>query len=183
MTFSSTVLILPGLGNSGEQHWQTRWEKRYPDFIRVQQRDWDTPHCQDWIETLERKVMEYQPERVMLVAHSLACATVGYWAQRFQRVIRGALLVAPSDTEAETYPPGTSGFAPMPIQKLPFPSIVVASSNDFYVSPERARYFAQRWGSERVDIGEAGHINAASGLGDWSFGLELLQKLEQRNSL
>jgi len=87
------------------------------------------------------------------------------------------LLVAPSDVDAPSYPPGTSGFDPMPLFRLPFPSVTVASSDDFYVSLPRAIYFAGQWGSRLVNMGALGHINSASNLGDWPEGYELLRSL------
>ncbi len=177
MTFNSTILTLPGLGNSGPQHWQSVWEREH-NFLRVEQKDWETPVCADWIETLDQTIKQFDPGKVILVAHSLACTTVAYWAQKYNTLIKGALLVAPSDTEADTYPPGTTGFMPVPLIKLPFPSIVVASSNDYYVTTNRAKLFADSWGSEFVNIGDAGHINVASGFGDWDAGLELLKRLD-----
>jgi uncharacterized protein len=177
-TFKSTVLILPGLGNSGEGHWQTLWEREY-NFIRVKQRDWETPVQREWIETLDRKVSEFNTTEVLLVGHSLACCTVAFWAARFNRKIKGALLVAPSDTDADTYPPGTTGFTPMPLNKLPFPSIAVASTDDYYVTLDRAKHFAKAWGSELVSIGPAGHINVAAGFGNFHQGIELLKRLDE----
>lgn len=178
MNFNSRVLIIPGLGNSGEQHWQSSWERQFPDFERVNQKEWDTPICEDWINQLDRAVMAGDAANVLLVGHSLACTTIAYWAKTFQRTIKGALLVGPSDTEAESYPPGTTGFAPVPLQQLPFPSIVVASTNDFYVTLERATFFAQSWGSKLVNIGAAGHINVNSGYTDWPEGFRLLKELD-----
>jgi predicted alpha/beta hydrolase family esterase len=122
--------------------------------------------------------MEKDPENVILVGHSLACSAIGYWAKQYQRKIKGALLVAPSDTESEAYPTGTSGFSPMPLNKLPFPSITVMSTNDAYVEIDRAKIFANAWGSELINIGNAGHINSESNLGFWEFGLELLTRLD-----
>jgi predicted alpha/beta hydrolase family esterase len=179
MFFQSRIFILPGLGNSGEQHWQTLWEKRFPSFTRINQRNWDTPVCNDWIDQIQKTIAPFKSEEVILVAHSLACCTVAFWSLKFKQKIKGALLVAPSDTEADTYPPGTTGFKPMPLHKLTFKSIVVASSDDYYVRLEKARTLAKGWGSEFVDVGDAGHINASSSLGEWTYGLELLQKLDQ----
>jgi predicted alpha/beta hydrolase family esterase len=88
------------------------------------------------------------------------------------------LLVGPSDTEADSYPPGTSGFKPVPLFKLPFPSIAIMSTNDPYVSNVRATLFAEKWGSELVNIGNAGHINTAAGYGDWEEGLKYLKQLD-----
>lgn len=170
------VLIHPGLNNSGPQHWQTRWEQEY-DFTRILQQDWDTPVCEDWITALDNTVTRYPLEQVIIVAHSLACATVAHWANRFNRVIKGALLVGPSDVEAPSYPPGTTGFTPMPLNKLPFPSVVVASTNDEYVTIERAKQFADAWGSKLVSVGDKGHINSLSNLGNWPEGFALLQQL------
>lgn len=170
------VFILPGLNNSGPQHWQTHWEQQY-GFIRIHQQDWDTPYAEDWINTIDAAVKQYPPERVILVGHSLACCTIVHWARKYNRTIKGALLVGPSDVDAPSYPPGTSGFMPMPLYKLPFPSITVASSDDEYVTLERAQLFAEAWGSRLVNIGNYGHINSASNLGLWPAGRTLLQQL------
>jgi len=177
MTFQSSILIHPGLGSSGPQHWQSVWEREY-GFERVNQNNWDTPKCADWIDTLNDAVHQFDPSDVILVAHSLACTTVAYWTQKYDVNIKGALLVGPSDTEADTYPPGTTGFKPVPLIKLPFKSIVVASANDYYVTIDRAKLFADSWGSEFVNIGDAGHINVASGFGEWDEGLKLLKQLD-----
>jgi uncharacterized protein len=178
MIFKSQILIHPGLNNSGEKHWQTLWEKRYPQFIRVDQKEWDKPVCSEWISHLDNVVQSKEVDNVIIVGHSLACATIAFWSREFKRKIKGALLVAPSDTEADSYPEGTTGFKPMPLVKLPFRTITVMSSNDKYVSIERAKVFANAWGSDLVNIGDAGHINAESDLGFWEFGLELLDRLD-----
>ncbi|WPU95090.1 alpha/beta fold hydrolase [Mucilaginibacter sabulilitoris] len=177
MTFQSTILTHPGLGNSGPEHWQSLWEKQF-NFTRVEQQDWETPVCADWITTMNDYVQQRGPENVILVGHSLACTAIAYWAQKYNVHIKGALLVAPSDTEADTYPPGTTGFKPVPLIKLPFKSIVVVSSNDYYVTAERAALFAKSWGSQLINIGDAGHINVTSGFGDWPQGLDLLKQLD-----
>ena len=176
--FKSKIFILPGLGNSEDTHWQSLWENRF-NFERIQQRDWETPICSEWIETIDKKIREHRAEDVILVGHSLACCTISFWASQYKRKIKGALLVAPSDTEADTYPPGTSGFTPMPINPLPFPSITVVSTDDFYVSIERANHFAKAWKSELINIGHAGHINVEAGFGAWNDGLEILLKLDK----
>jgi uncharacterized protein len=170
------VLLLPGLYDSGPDHWQSHWERTIPNAVRIVQHDWETPVREDWVATLDRAVTEYGPDTV-LVGHSTACALISFWAEETTRTVRGALIVAPSDTEAASYPKGPRGWCPMPASRLPFPSIVVASTNDEYVSLARAREFAESWGSIFVSIGEAGHINSASGLGDWPRGRELLAEL------
>ena len=175
--FKSTIILVPGLGNSGEQHWQTYWEKTY-HLPRVNQQDWKNPHLPDWLEILDQTVTEYNPADVILVGHSLACATIGHWAEKYNRNIKAALLVAPADTEAPDFPPEATNFAPMPLQRLSFPSVIVASTNDEYVTLARAQYFAECWGSRFINIGHEGHINASSDLKDWPDGLQLLQQLD-----
>lgn len=177
MNFQSTILILPGLGNSGPQHWQSIWETKF-NFIRIEQQDWETPFCSDWIETINNEIKKHDAANVILVGHSLACTAIAYWAYKFDIKIKGALLVGPSDTEADTYPSGTTGFKPVPLFNLPFKSIAVASTNDYYVRYERAKLFADSWGSDLVNIGDAGHINVSSGFGEWDEGLELLKRLD-----
>ncbi|MCR8559363.1 alpha/beta hydrolase [Mucilaginibacter sp. BJC16-A38] len=178
MKFQSTILIIPGLGNSGPQHWQSIWQNKF-DFTRVEQEEWDTPICSDWIENINKEVSRHDPANVILVGHSLACTTIAYWALKYNVNIKGALLVGPSDTEADTYPPGTTGFKPVPLFNLPFKTIVVASTNDFYVAFDRAKQFADGWGSELINIGDAGHINVSSGFGEWDEGLEILNRLDK----
>jgi uncharacterized protein len=175
-----TTLVLPGLSSSGPHHWQTLWEQQDPTCRRVHQAEWETPRCADWVATLDDAVA-HSADPVVLVAHSSSCALVAHWARDASADtlarVRGALLVAPSDPEGPNYPAGPTGFAPMPLQRLPFTSIVVASRDDKYVTMDRAREYASAWGSELVDLGDAGHINAASGLGSWAAGYGLLQRL------
>jgi predicted alpha/beta hydrolase family esterase len=111
----------------------------------------------------------------VLAAHSLGCALVAQWVEDCGgQGVLGAFLVAPSDVEAPDYPIEGRSFSYMPLSTLPFPSIVVASTNDEYISIERARRFADAWGSRLVIIGDAGHINGASGYGAWPEGEEML---------
>lgn len=177
---TTRVLILPGLFNSGETHWQSHWEQQFPDMRRVEQQDWETPFAADWVARLNQDI-EAADGEVVLVGHSLAVTLITRWAQQYPESgkVRGALLVAPSDTEASSYPSGTSGFTPMSIERLPFPSIVVASTDDPYVTPERAEFFSQAWGSELFWLENAGHINGQTGYGPWPEGLQLLHKLTE----
>lgn len=174
------TLILPGLGDSGPEHWQTRWERMDPSCRRVRQAEWNAPRCADWAAVLDATVASLGGEAV-LVTHSSSCALVAHWARTAPAEhlarIRGALLVAPSDPASPVYPPEPTGFAPVPMERLPFPSIVVASTDDEYVTVDQARAYAGAWGSEFVNAGALGHINSASGLGEWPFGYALLQRL------
>ena len=173
---SNICFILPGLNNSGPEHWQTHWENDH-GFTRIQQQDWDNPVAETWLQTIESTLSAYPAHNIVLIGHSLACCTIVKWAQQYGHTIKAAFLVGPSDTEAPSYPPGTTGFTPMPLFRLPFPCTVVASSNDDFVSMDRATYFATAWGARLVNAGPLGHINSLSGIGNWSQGYTLLQQL------
>lgn len=166
-----SVLILPGLGNSGPEHWQTLWQAAY-GYQRVEQAEWDKPKLPDWLAQLEQAVARADA-KVVLVAHSLACSLVAHFAQlpSADAKVLGAFLVSPADVETPRCTPSeTRCFSPIPLGRLPFPAHVVTSSNDPYVDRERAEFFAQSWGAGFTDIGPAGHINASSGLGAWPEG-------------
>ena len=96
--------IIPGLGNSGPEHWQTYFEKSGPHFFRIEQQEWESPVCDDWIETIDKHLTDFDCSKAVLIGHSLGCAAiVGHWAAKFKKTIKGALLVAPSDPESALY--------------------------------------------------------------------------------
>ncbi len=171
------VLIVPGLGNSGPDHWQSHWQRQHPEFKRVEQADWDAPVFADWLARLDAAINACAAPP-LLVAHSLSCSLVGHWVTRHERQLHGALLVAPADVDSDSHtPPETHGFRPMPLARFACPTIVVASRNDPFVDFARAQVFAARWHARFVDAGALGHINSASNLGDWPFGHALLEEL------
>ena len=172
------ILIIPGFGNSGPGHWQSLWEGSVRNAKRVRMPNWDFPHLADWVEALDaaiREAGEIAPP--VLVAHALGCITIAHWADRYQRPVHGALLVAPMDVERPDTLETVKDFAPIPMFGLPFHSHVVASNNDPYTSLERAREFADAWDSLFTDLGPRGHINTASGFGEWPRGEAFLQDL------
>lgn len=169
------VLVLPGWRDSGAGHWQTQWEDLFPSFRRVEQQDWEQPVPADWIHTLEAAVARCK-KPVLLLAHSLGCITVAHWAAQHQGRIAGALLVAPADVERATAATVLRRFAPIPLAPLPFPALVIASDDDPCCQAARAAALAQHWQAELHLVYGAGHINAASGLGDWPEGLLLLEE-------
>lgn len=175
---SSLVLTFPGIGNSGPDHWQSLWEQTNPHFVRISQRDWDNPQCEEWVANLESTVQRLGPS-VVIAAHSLACLAVAHWAAKAHSPIKGALLVAVPDPEGPSFPAEAKGFSPLPKKRFSFPSIVVASTDDPYGSITHAQACSTAWGSRLFNIGTAGHINAGSGLGQWPEGYELLQQLRR----
>lgn len=159
-------LMLPGWQNSGPDHWQTKWEQLDTSFTRVQQDDWDRPDFATWSARLDSHLTEPS----VLVAHSLGCLL----ASRARKNVAGALLVAPPKLGAY---PELATFENLPLEPLPFPSVVVASRNDPYCDFAHAEKLAAAWGAGLVDGGERGHLNGESKLGTWSEGRALLRAL------
>jgi predicted alpha/beta hydrolase family esterase len=179
------VLTLPGWQGSGPLHWQSRWEALYGDQ-RVEQSDWMHPLRGDWmmrldevIDELAAAAPEAAPPQVVLVAHSLGCQLVAAWAAHSRKTafVRAALLVAPPDVEREELRAALHSFTPIARQRLPFPALAVISADDSFCAPERARAMAADWGCRALDAGARGHLNSASGLGDWPEGRQLLADL------
>ena len=172
------TLILPGWQSSGPGHWQTLWEARH-GYTRVEQHDWMRPLRGDWTARLQDVVLA-DARPTLLVAHSLGCLLTAWWAahagEAAQRVV-GALLVAPPDVERDDLRQQIPGWAPPARQRLPFRSIVVASTNDPFGSATQASRLAQDWGAAFYSVGPRGHVNAESGLGGWDEGHALLLSL------
>jgi predicted alpha/beta hydrolase family esterase len=171
------VLILPGYADSGPEHWQSHWERADTACRRVVQDDWLEPRLPQWLAALDRAVAACAVPPI-LVAHSLGCALAVQWAARPGAVARGALLVAPADVDSPAHTPEeVRNFSPLPLRLLPFSSVVVASTDDPFVTLERASALARAWGSRLVVLERAGHINADAGFGPWPEGQRILAEL------
>lgn len=168
------VLVAPGLHNSGPEHWQSRWQRLYPRFERVEQERWSDPVLLRWADRLD-EVLDQDRRPTLIVAHSFGCLTTALSLSRASSPhVAGVLLVGPAD------PDKFHVSALLPHGALPCPSIMVASANDPWMTAHSAETWARRWGSDFVNAGALGHINAESGLGDWRFGQRLLQALARR---
>ncbi len=166
-------LILPCRDNSGPDHWQSHWQAQLPNMTRVEQDEWVSPKFVPWAERLDEYVSRSR-RPVVLIAHSLGTSLLMRWAPAADRSrIAGAFMVAPSDRgRADIWPDAkANGFAPMVLGRLPFPSMVLASRNDPYVTFDRARVFAEAWGSDLIDMDQAGHMGNSDNLGLWPVGL------------
>jgi predicted alpha/beta hydrolase family esterase len=132
----------------------------------------------DWIARLEEVLLSCD-EPAVLVAHSLGCIQTAAWAAHSKNTqrVKGALLVAPPDVEREDIRPMLSSWAPVPLQPLPFPAVVLASSDDPFCAPARAAQFSAAWGATMADAGARGHLNADSGLADWPAAIEQILRL------
>ena len=187
-----TVLIVPGLRDAVAQHWQTLLEARLRDSGRpvasvppMGRADLD---CATKVAAIERTAQSIEGP-IVIVAHSGGCVMLAHWAQRTQRPVVGALLAAPPDFDRqmpEGYPTlealSASGWLPVPRARLPFPSIVAASRNDPLAEYDRIVELALAWGSRLVDLGEVGHLNPASGFGEWPRAEEFIRELSAHST-
>ena len=178
-----TVLIVPGLRDHVDAHWQTLLAARLPRVRTVPPMGREDLDRVARVEAIEREATAIDGP-VILVAHSGGVVMVAHWARQTRRAVQGALLATPPDFERPMpagYPTmdalAAGGWLPVPRDPLPFPSIVAASRNDPLGSFERVAELAQAWGSRVVDIGEVGHLNPASGFGEWPQADEFIREL------
>lgn len=164
------VLIVPGLYGSEPEHWQSRWQRLYPSFERVDQDDNHTPDLAVWTERF-LQILHRSTRPTIAVAHSFGALTTVHAAAQGASNLIGALLVAPADPEKF----GLSAI--MRVRSLTAPSVLVGSRSDPWMDGERARLWADIWGAQFLCAGDLGHINAESGIGDWPFGLSLLENM------
>jgi predicted alpha/beta hydrolase family esterase len=164
------ILILPGLGGGGPDHWLMRWENKLSTARRVTQLEWDRADRAQWTKRIADEIT--QSERpVVCVAHSTGVIALLHAAETVGDRIAGAFLVAPSsETVALAIAGIDDAFIPYPRRPLPFPAILVASENDPYADIDFSKALARDLGAEFVSAGAAGHINVESGHGPWPEG-------------
>lgn len=182
----TTVLIVPGLRDHVPEHWQTHLERKLPRAVAVPRMGRDAPErlsCAAWVAALDGTLARID-DPVVLVAHSAGVAIVAHWTRRHSRPIKGALLATPPDFESPLpagYPTldtlRENGWTPMPRHRLPFPTIVAASTDDPLGQFEHIADLATQWGSRLVDLGAVGHLNPASGFGEWPQAEALVREL------
>lgn len=175
------ILFVPGRSRATEEHWQRRWAERLATARWIEPAAWGAPDFEERIGGLYDQIIR-ATRPVVLVAHSLGVLSVAHVAMRLADAkVRGAFLVAPPDIEdAEQLPAGLRAFANVPRDPLPFPSMLVVSTNDPLCSVPRAVEFSTCWGSDLHFAGPAGHINSESGHGPWPEGLLMFTRLMQR---
>jgi len=167
------VLVVPGLNDSGPEHWQTLWQAKHPSFRRVVQEDFATPALERWSETIAHAVDACEAPPIV-AAHSFGCLATLHAVLARGRLLAGVLLVAPADPERFAVA------AQLPPRRLPFPSTLVASTNDPWIKFVKAGALAAAWGSRFVPCVDGGHINADSGHGPWYAGMALLRDVAER---
>lgn len=185
MPHQPTILIVPGLRDHVDQHWQTLLAKRLPRVYTVPPMGRADLDCGLRIQAIESAMVAITGP-VLLVAHSGGCIMVAHWAKTstYAHRVTGALLATPPDFEhpmPEGYPTlealKAGGWLPVPRQRLPFRSLVATSDNDPLASRERVLDLAQDWASDTVNLGAVGHLNPASGYGEWPMVMALIASL------
>lgn len=164
------VLIVPGLRNSDENHWQSRWEEKLPNSKRIELAEWDTPDLEKWKQGI-RQQLHNTDKPVVIIAHSFGTLASASIAQEFPEKIAALFLVAPAD------PDKFQIAAQLPQHSLPVTAQIIASSNDPWLTEAKAAYWALLWGTDYLRFKNVGHINSASNLGDWPEGITQLQRL------
>ena len=178
-----TIVLVPGLRGHVEDHWQTRLAARLPNARVVQSFGRAKRDLAGRVADLEEAVAGTGGP-VTIVAHSAGCLVTVHWArlhgpsrpghEQYDVPVRGALLATPPDLARPLpaeYPSldelREHGWLPIPRAPLPFASVVAASTNDTLGDHERVRALARAWGSRFIGIGPVGHLNPASGYGEW----------------
>lgn len=170
------IINIPGLHNSGDDHWQTDLEKEWPNkFYRINQKNWDQPDCKTWIKTIEKELSHFTHQELILIGHSIGSIAIIKWLEHYKYIVKAALLVAPSDAESNNYPSYITGFTPIPKSQIPFPTTLVASTNDHVTSLDRSREWAKNWGSKLVVLEDAGHIESSNIFTPWPLIEELIR--------
>jgi predicted alpha/beta hydrolase family esterase len=164
------VLIVPGLRNSDDQHWQSLWQERLPNSKRIQVDDWSTPDLDKWKAGIRAELNKID-KPVVIIAHSFGTLASASIAAEFPSKIAVLFLVAPAD-------PDKFHLAQrLPQNPLPVPAKIIASSNDPWLTESKAAYWALQWGTDFLRLKDVGHINSDSNLGLWPQGIQLLQQL------
>lgn len=188
----ATILIVPGLRDHVDAHWQTHLQRKLSasrEVVCVPALDVDKLSCTARVSAIQRALASLEGP-VIVVAHSAGVVMLLHWAQQHVRKIEGALLAAPPDFESPL-PAGyptldellANGWLPVPRRPLPFRSIVAASTDDPLATLDRVTQMARDWACELVEVGALGHINPASGFGEWPLAEQLIDSLESDASL
>ena len=189
LTAEPTVLIVPGLRDHVDAHWQTLLAVRLPRVRSVPPMGREDLDCARRVAAIEREIAAIDGP-VVIVAHSGGCVMIAHWAltTAYADKVRGCLLATPPDFDRampEGYPTldmlRAGGWLPVPRQRLPFRSIAALSRNDPLGDYARLVDLAKDWGSEVLDLGEVGHLNPASGYGEWTRAEELIARLAKAN--
>ncbi|WP_445115461.1 alpha/beta hydrolase [Acinetobacter sp. WZC-1] len=166
------TVIVPGVGGSGADHWQSWLQRQLMSCSRVQQSDWNLPILDDWIAHFVHTITQVN-KPVQIVAHSFGCLTALAALNQYPELAAGVqklILVAPANPARF----GERGFARDSQSdyqayfyslKTPVPTEMIISENDPWLSFEDALKLTIAWKVRSRNLGQVGHINVASGFG------------------
>jgi hypothetical protein len=166
-------VLVPGLNNSGPQHWQTEWQLRHAFWQRMRQQVWNQPDVHRWMGSI-RRLLGQDRRPAILVGHSLGALASCCVAADGGLPIAGLMLVAPAE------PARFEIEDDVPTGPLGVPAVVTASRDDPLMPFARAIWWSAAWEADLVDLGEAGHVNAEAGFGPWPYGLVVLLGLVRK---
>ena len=139
------IVFVPGYGNSTNGHWQALWHKEFQNSYWVEQNDWANPNCDEWVEAHNLLIQSIEGP-VLLVTHSLGGSTIIEWSEKYSANISGVFIVAVPDVQSVNFPQAVSEYQTPPLEKLPLPSLVLASMDDAYSTVDKTAYFAKTGG-------------------------------------
>lgn len=169
------LLHVPGIGDSGETHWHTNWEKSFPKIKRINQKNWDLPNKGEWVDSLEASIQKCNKKPIILISHSLGGGAIIH-ANELNKLsgVKGILMVALPDIEREDFPKECSGFVPMPKTKLSIPAVMISSENDEWCDIEVAKKWAATLQIPIINIGKKKHICGEEEFKTWEEGKKML---------
>lgn len=174
-----SFVIVPGIGDSGSEHWQSHWEAMLPSAIRIKPDSWDVPDLENWIVALDGAIAK-STEPPVLVCHSLGCLLFAHWLfvnakSNPSRQISGVFMVAIPDKNSRVFPPSARAFGDLPKQSFgDLPVLAIASADDPFDPEMKGLSWAKACGATPILLGLRGHLNEMSGLADWQEGYALL---------
>ncbi|MBJ9986873.1 alpha/beta hydrolase [Acinetobacter sp. S40] len=166
------TVIVPGVGGSEYQHWQSWLQRELISCSRVQQKDWNHPVLNEWVEQFQQTLSSID-QPIQVVAHSFGCLTsVAALAKypNLRQKVKHLTLVAPANPARF----GEAGFARNSLHdyadyfhqlRIDVPTQLIISENDPWLHFDDAMRLAQAWQIKPVNLGQVGHINVASGFG------------------
>ena len=177
-----SFIVLHGLGGSGPEHWQS-W--LYKELVNASEDvyyptlpEYNDPHKDKWIKTLEDTFQRISSDNITVVAHSLGCILWLHFAikneQMLKKIVKRVILVAPPSPYLKHEI--IQRFFPLPVRgKGTLQSckhtLQIQSTNDPYCSVEDSQYFKDL-GIKQLLVVNKGHINIDSGFGKWQWILD-----------
>ncbi len=174
------TLILHGWGGSDFPHWQSflagELSKDYGTVCFPLLKEKDAPNKDVWMAQVLEILEDFKPD--IVVCHSLANILWFHLCneKKINTQIKKLFLVAPPSLTCKL--PELSTFFPVNIPNdLNAQSVtLITSTNDQYMSQDEAKSLAEVLHPVgHIVLKDGGHINAASGFGEWAEIVEMVK--------